>query len=51
MDPVTVIAIFMLGASSDSLITMIRFRSKLADIRARLDRIQSVGTSDGQKAA
>ena len=51
MDSVTAIAILMLGASAGALITMIRFRSELADIRAGLDRIQNVGTSDGQKAA
>jgi hypothetical protein len=51
MDPVTVIAIFIIGASTGALITMIRFRSELADIRERLDRIQNVGTSDEQKAA
>jgi len=40
MDPATVIGIFLLGASTGSFLTMIRFRSELAEIRARLDRIQ-----------
>jgi hypothetical protein len=40
MDPATVIGIFLLAASTGSFLTMIRFRSELAEIRARLDRIQ-----------
>ena len=51
MDPVTVIAIFLLGASAGSLITPIRFRTELNDIRTRLDQIQLVRNSDGEKAA
>lgn len=34
------IAIFLLGASVGSLITMIRYRGELADIRAQLGRMQ-----------
>ena len=34
------IAIFLLGASVGSLVTMIRHRGELADIRAQLDRMQ-----------
>ena len=46
-DPVIVIAIFLLGASASSLVTRIRFRSELADLKARIDRIQG----ETQKAA
>jgi hypothetical protein len=51
MDPLTVIAIFLLGASAGALISHIRFRTELNDIRTRLDQIQPVRTSDGEKAA
>jgi hypothetical protein len=51
MDSVTVIAIFLLGASAGALITHIRFRSELNDIRTRLDHIQHVGNSEREKAA
>jgi len=51
MDPFIVIGILLLGASTGSFLTMIRFRGELADIRIRLDRIQKVGISDKQEAA
>jgi len=40
MDPATVIGIFLLAASTGSFLTVIRFPSELAEIRARLARIQ-----------
>jgi len=51
MDAVTIIAIFLLGASTGALVTHIRFRTELNEIRTRLDQVQPARTSDGEKAA
>jgi len=51
MDPVTVIAIFLLGASAGSFLTMIRFRSELAELKARLERMHKPKVSERQEAA
>ena len=40
MDSLTVIAIFILGASVGSLITTIRYRSELARLRVQLEQSQ-----------
>jgi len=51
MDPVTVIGIFLPGASAGSFITMIRFRSESAELRAQLERMRIQKVSEGQEAA
>src|SRR5712692_7129310 len=40
MEPLTVLGIFLLGASAGSLITMIRYRHELGCLRAQFDQIQ-----------
>lgn len=51
MEPLIVIAIFLLGASVGSLITTIRYRNELAQLRAQLDRIQQWTEQKDKEAA
>ena len=51
MEPLTVIAIFLLGASVGSLITTIRYRSELAHLEAQIKQIQQQTKTQNREAA
>jgi hypothetical protein len=46
----TVIGVFLLGASAGALVTHIRYRLELAELKAQLERVQQK-TSERQEAA
>ena len=51
MESLTVLAIFLLGASVGSLITMIRYRGELGRVREMLEKIQREIERQGEEAA
>ncbi len=51
MEPLTVLGIFLLGASAGSLITMIRYRHELGCLRAQFDQIQKEENQKDKEAA
>jgi len=51
MEPLTVIGIFLLGASAGSLITMIRYRHEFGRLRAQFDQIQKEENQKDEAAA
>ena len=51
MDSMTVLAIFLLGASVGSLITMIRYQGELGRVREMLEKIQREIERQGKEAA
>jgi len=50
MEPLIVLAIFLLGASVGSLITTIRYRGELAQLRAQLEQIQKAANQKDKAA-
>ena len=51
MEPLIVIAIFLLGASTGSLITTIRYRHELDHVKAQLEQLQQALGQKGKEAA
>lgn len=49
--PLLIIAIFLLGASTGSLITMIRYRQELDHLKAQLEQLQQALGQKGKEAA
>lgn len=51
MNPLTVIGIFLLGASAGSLLTMIRYRGEIENLKSKLEQIRKEADHENEDAA